>query len=117
MAKRTKREAAADDLYEPCPICDGTGCHKTREGSVECSVCKVMRVVPVGINSRQLSRLFVKAGAFDAIYRRGFALAGDYTRGLSQRFSLLWQTISDAKHAVKTQTENAGPTSAPPKQG
>lgn len=49
---------STDDLYQPCVACAGTGKVETEnKGEIDCPGCKPIRVMPVGVNARQLERL------------------------------------------------------------
>jgi hypothetical protein len=49
---------STDDLYQPCVACEGTGKVETEsKGEIDCPGCEPIRVMPVGVNARQLERM------------------------------------------------------------
>ena len=43
-----------DELFQPCPVCQGAGQLETEQGATSCVACVPMRVVPVGMNLREV---------------------------------------------------------------
>lgn len=52
----------SDDLYQRCVACEGSGNVPTENrGELHCPACEPIRVMPVGVNARQLERLHDRA--------------------------------------------------------